>query len=109
MAEALIGALAFAVFAVLWLSTQPWFDILPRRVTRRIGLVGVLILAGTAWLVPSAFQEGTQRYIDSVTSRVQSMYMTFMEGVLDGIGPTLSPSAVPVSPAPVPGAPETTP
>jgi 4-amino-4-deoxy-L-arabinose transferase-like glycosyltransferase len=34
MAEAVLSLLAFAVFAALWLSTQDWFDLLPRRAMR---------------------------------------------------------------------------
>lgn len=37
MAEVLVGLLAFVAFVCLVLPTEWWFDLLPRRLARRIG------------------------------------------------------------------------
>ncbi len=71
MAEFLLGALALLVFGVFWLSAQPWFDFLPRRVTRRIGCGGLLILAGAGFLAPTALQAGLDRWMEYATAKAQ--------------------------------------
>lgn len=102
MVEALLSLLAFLVFGVLWLSSQSWFDILPRRVTRRIGYAGLAVLAGTVYFAPSAFQSGVERWIDYAVDRVQEKYADVMTAWLDDIGPkSPEPSPVP-SPTEVP-------
>jgi hypothetical protein len=97
MAESLLGALALLVFGVFWLSTQPWFDLLPRRVTRRIGYGGLVILTGAAFLAPTALQAGLERWMDYATAKAQERYTDFIDGAFDHLY-----TPQPPTPAPAP-------
>lgn len=87
-----MGALAFLVFAVLWLSTQDWFDLVPRRVRRRAAAVGGVVLLIACLAVPTAFKTGFTRFIGYATEKVTAR----VEHVLRD---TLTPETVPSSPS----------
>ena len=96
MVEALLGFLAFAVFGLLWLAHQDWFDLLPRRVTKAVSAMTAAVVVFTCLFVPSAFQAGFMRFVDYLTAAITSE----LQDVFDGIGtsvpsPTRPPAASP--------------
>lgn len=96
MVETLLGAMAFLVFGALWLSTQPWFDLLPRRTTRRISAVALGVLLVTAYAAPNALQVGVSRWIDYATAKAVAKYEGFVRDAFDELGSR--PPAVPAPP-----------
>lgn len=96
MVEGALAVLAFLVFGVLWLSGQAWFDLLPRRTTRRIGGAGLVILAFAAYAAPTAFQDGVQQLIDRAARQANERSQDILRAVLDGIVP--QPSHAPPAP-----------
>lgn len=85
MAEFLLGALALLVFGVFWLSGQPWFDLLPRRATRRVGYVGRSILAAVAIFAPTALQAGLERWLDYAKTKAVERYTELMDSIFDNL------------------------
>lgn len=92
--DTLLGFLAAAVFGLLWLAHQEWFDFLPRSVTRTATKVTAAVLVATCLFAPSAFRAGFLRFTDYLAKSITSQ----MQQVLDRIGSTL-PTAPP-SPGP---------
>jgi hypothetical protein len=98
MAETLLGFLAFAVFGLLWLVHQDWFEFLPRRVVKSVSAFAGAFVVVTCLFVPSAFRAGFMRFTDYLAASVTSE----MRHVVDRIGnavpvPTRAPSP-PASP-----------
>lgn len=110
MIEGLLATLAFGVFGVFWLSSQPWFDVLPRGMTRRIGYIGLAILLVALYAAPHAFQAGLTRFAEHAAAKAQRTYESFMGDVLDRLVPAdlgASPSPTPVpNPRPTQGRPQ---
>jgi len=107
MVEALLGFLAFAVFGLLWLVHQDWFDFLPRRLVKRMSAVTTAVLVATCLFVPSAFRAGFMRFVDyltaSIASEVQDVFGRIGTTVPAPTGtftPATSPRPSPVRPAP---------
>jgi hypothetical protein len=95
MVEAIPGLLTFAVFGLLWVASQDWFDLLPRRVARRVSGGAFVVLVGTCWLAPSAFQSGFHRFTDYLSSKIAAQLQDAFRRVVDM--PTSTPPASPVS------------
>lgn len=96
MVEALLSAMAFVVFGLFWLSTQDWFEMLPRAITRLIGGLAAVVLVGTSWLVPSAFKAGLHRFVnytsDQMTEKLQDLVHEIFDPLTTGT-PTSPPPA----------------
>jgi hypothetical protein len=92
MTDLLFGIAVSAVFSVFWLSSQDWFDVLPRRVRRRIGTVSVLVLLSTWAIVPSVFQEGLARFVTYAASQTQAKVQDILTDVYLSLPPTPPPS-----------------
>jgi len=86
-----------AVFGVVWLTSQDWFEFLPRRVTRRISTVSLLILVSTWALASSAFQEGLSRFVAYAVTQAQGRMQDVFDDIYD---PTTPPSPTPLAPSP---------
>jgi hypothetical protein len=97
--ESLLGLLAFLVFSVFWLSSQDWFDVLPRRITRRVGYAGVVILAVATYFAPTALQSGLQRWTGYAVAEAQEKYRKIVDGVVRSITES---GPAPISPSPAP-------
>lgn len=96
MVEALLGFLTFAVFGLLWLAYQDWFDFLPRRVTKGVSAATAAIVVFTCVFAPSTFQAGFMRFVDYLTATITGE----LHDVFNHIGksvprPTLAPAATP--------------
>lgn len=96
MVEGAVAVLAFLVFGVLWLSSQTWFDLLPPRVTRRIGGAGLVVLAVAAYAAPTAFQDGVQRFVDRAAKQANERMQDIFRSVFDDV----LPQPPKISPAP---------
>ncbi|MCW2673694.1 MAG: hypothetical protein JWP14_2283 [Frankiales bacterium] len=92
MLEALLGFLAFTVFALLWLAHQDWFDVLPRLVTNAVSAVTAALVVLTCLFVPSAFQAGFLRFVDYLTATITGE----MQDIFDHLGTVPSPSLTPL-------------
>ena len=73
MTAYILGVLAVAVFGVFWLGSEDWFDLLPRRITRRVGTVLLAVLLTVSVLAPSAFRQGVNRYAAWSATRYQQV------------------------------------
>lgn len=83
MVETGLGALAFLVFGVLWLSSQDWFDLLPRRAVRRIAAAGTIALFIAVYAAPTAFQAGFQRFVDHAAAKATKQVQDGLREVAD--------------------------
>lgn len=79
------------------MGRQPgWFDLLPRRVARRLSGGTLAVLVGTCWLAPSAFQSGFHRFTDYVTSKITAQLHDVFTMIVDV--PTPIPTPTPPHP-----------
>jgi len=98
MTEAVLSLLAFAVFAALWLSTQDWFDLLPRRTTRAFAAGCTGLLAVTCYAAPSAFQAGFTRFVNGAAEAANQRIQNVLRDVLDMTTPAPLTSPTPSAP-----------
>jgi hypothetical protein len=87
MVEGAVAVLASLVFGVLWLSSQTWFDLLPRRATRGIGIAGLVVLAAVAYAAPTAFQDGVQRFVDRAAKQANERVQDMLRSAFDDVVP----------------------
>jgi hypothetical protein len=102
MAEAVLSLLAFLVFAALWLSTQDWFDLLPRRATRAFAGGCTALLAVTCYAAPSAFQAGFTRFVNRAAEAANERIQNVLRDVFDATTPSPAPLPSPTPTAPRP-------
>lgn len=92
MVEALLGVLLVAVVGVFWLSTQPWFDLLPRGATRGFSMAAALLLLVTAYAAPSVLQEAFQTTVERRAADAQRIFQRLMEPIIEDLVPEPSPT-----------------
>jgi hypothetical protein len=93
MGTALVSALGFAVFGMLWLAHQDWFDLLPRGARRAANTAGAAVVLGACLFVPSAFRDGLARFADYASAQITDQ----LRHALDRVDSIPKPAA---SPAP---------
>jgi hypothetical protein len=102
--EALLALLALGVFGVLWLFTQDWFDLLPRKVTRwHVAGGGAIVLAVACYAAPTAFQSGFERYVGHATEQLTERLRAVFDNLPTGVPASSSPAPTPASPSPASG------
>lgn len=76
--------LAFLVFGFFWLASRDWFDLLPARLTRGLGVTAMIVLIVTVYLAPSAFKAGLTRFVQHRTAEIQDQLKDLIPKIMPG-------------------------